>query len=237
MIQNATSCSFISPMLNPRLLAFLTKGQRLGAKTERRITMTNGSTYRERALQNPELFYQLVGQPRKPREGEQFNWTEHAARAQKALATAIGMLREEDQDILIARFGEEITLKEYGERLEVTKERARTIESRALRRLRTIIYDKMEIASLLCQALEVVYVPGGPLDPAWLTVEEAQEITGLSIEHLRYLCRDGKVEARRLPTDRRFWHISRESLKKYVLEASTTGQWKEVNANAEDTVL
>lgn len=52
-----------------------------------------------------------------------------------------------------------------------------------------------------------------PIPQGWLTTAEAEEVSGYTRAHLRYLASTDKVEARKVSD--RLWLISRESLEQY----------------------
>lgn len=182
--------------------------------------MTKTLGLKARAVHNPYLLARVIG-TRSPRDGEMFVWTSTAANAWAAIFAALDFLDEGDYNVLIARFGEAITLQEYGARIERSRERVRQIEARALRRLRFFLRP---YALGLQDVLSIHIVPDGLLDPAWITVRQAGELTGLSSSHIRFIVESGRVKCLEQRSKRAPIRISRESLKQYVFSPSSHGR-------------
>lgn len=49
--------------------------------------------------------------------------------------------------------------------------------------------------------------------PEWISVQEAAAYTGYTVQHIRYLLREGKVKGRRFGRD---WFTTREALDEYL---------------------
>ena len=171
---------------------------------------------------------------------ERLIWTglDQAKQARLAILDAILNLNETEQAIILARFGEELSLQACGDRMgNRSRERIRQIEARAIRRLRMILRKDM---ALLREAVAVVPVPGGPYDPAWITTKQAAELTELTRDHIRYLCREQKISSRRNPFKGGFLQIYRASLKSYVHGQASHGRrrgiWKGDNSDEVSSV-
>lgn len=194
----------------------------------------NGIVYS--AATNPVLAVRLSGGPRFPRPGypETLRWRKQAP------ALDIWCLQEEVYDVIkglpdplkaviMARFGEQCTLEVYGERIARTRERVRQLEAKALRTMR----QRLECLNTLREATEVVPIPGSSLDPDWVNTKQAVRLTGYSREHIRWLCRNGRIVCQINDFNRKELQISRASLRRYVLaglnDRRITGQWRANN--------
>jgi RNA polymerase sigma factor, sigma-70 family len=84
--------------------------------------------------------------------------------SQVVIRLALKDLNDHERTVIINRFGLEgrktLTLKEVGERLGITAERARQIEQQAMKRLRKLISRDLANTSTS------KHLPGGPLCPA-----------------------------------------------------------------------
>lgn len=149
--------------------------------------------------------------------GYQLVWTDATQEqwASEVVAKALKTLPERLQLLIQARFEERVTFKAYGQRIGVSRERARQMEAKALRILRGRLRGWQLMA--LQKAVQVVPVLGGPHDPAWITVRVGSELTELCAAQVRYLCRTGRVVTRPRFHKRAPYRIGRESLKRYVL--------------------
>lgn len=56
----------------------------------------------------------------------------------------------------------------------------------------------------------------------WLTTQEAAELAGYDIQHIRRLVRSGEIEARKW--GRISWMVNRESLLQYLTRMETQGE-------------
>lgn len=183
------------------------------------------------AVTNPLLTRVIVGRPFPlSKNHEILVWCPALQlEAQVVVLKAINQLKAVSREVLVARYGEKMTLLEYANRIGRSKERVRQLEAKAFRRLR---YHLQDHASLLKSATRITFVPGGALDPAWVTIAQARVHTGYSADHLRYLCSTGRVVSRKHPTDGRFVQILRNSLKDYTLALQEgrgrprAGQWR-----------
>lgn len=181
------------------------------------------------AVENPTFVAQIARVRIPYNKYEQLIWTEGQCSRDVRLTVleALGQLTEVDSAVLIARSGEGLTLAQYGERIDRSRERVRQIEAKALRRLRNLLRLEMDELS---KALAVVPVPEGPFDPNWVTTKQAAELTDLTMDHVRYLCRERKVVSRRYEHNRNLIAIGRNSLKFYVLGQAKNGRrrgvWK-----------
>jgi len=188
----------------------------------------NGDIYQ--AATNPVLAVRLSGAPRFPRPGypEVLEWITAPAldiwSLQEAVYEAIRSLPERLQDVIMARFAEETTLKDYGERIGRSKERVRQLEAKALRYMRHRLGGETLIA--LGAATEVVPLPGSALDPDWVDTRQAAELTGYSRPHIRWICRQGYVVCQINPLKRDRYQISKASLKAYVESRPKDGRKK-----------
>ncbi len=54
----------------------------------------------------------------------------------------------------------------------------------------------------------------------WITVQQAAELSGYHIEHIRRLIRMGEIEARKFAT---VWQVNRKSLFAYIRKAEELG--------------
>lgn len=177
------------------------------------------------AIHNPRLLARIAG-IRTPHPGEEFVWTAMAGEAWAAIFAAMDVIVGREYEVIIARFGEGLTLQECGERFERTRERSRQIEAAALRKLRHLLRP---FADDLIAALSIRIIPDGLLDPSWVTVKQAAELTGLTPGHIRFLAR-GRLETRPHPTNKVLVWISRKDLKRYISSSSNHGRkrgvWK-----------
>lgn len=185
---------------------------------------------RMKAACNPFLAVRVGGGSRVPYPGypERLHWTGNKVGACKTgLFRAIILLQPKYRAVILARFGEEVTLQAYGTRIERSRERVRQLEAKAVRIMRGHMAHLM---TDLREATVVVPIPGGALDPDWLYTKQASELTGLTTPHIRYLCRTGRVKARKNPLRRNAWQLSRTSLQAYVLDGQgdrrKTGEWR-----------
>ena len=183
-----------------------------------------------KAAYNPLLAARIAG-IRLPRPGERLVWVdrdnESHTKFKIAIFGGLSDLPERYRDVIIARFGGEgATLQEIANRIGRTRERIRQMEVQALRRLRHHL-DIRGLMTTLREAIQVEPIPGGPLDPDWVSVEEAHLLTGLSKHHLRYLCRKGYIKCQRNPLRRNYLQISRKSLRAYVIGPRRRGVWNE----------
>jgi excisionase family DNA binding protein len=174
----------------------------------------------------PDFITRLVNAPC-PFPGEEILvWTssEAEALAQSIVANAIQSMDEPyfkvDHRQIIYRIIAGDNLKQIGG----SKEKGRQLIARALRRLR----NRLQVGQMdkLAQAVKVEPIPNGPRDPAWMSVQQAHETTGLSRDHLRWLVRQGKIESRVHPTRRNLIQLKRESLKEYVKSPGEKGRKK-----------
>lgn len=188
-----------------------------------------------RAATNPLLAVRIVAGPSLPRPGypEVLRWRPAGPALdiwslQESIYDDIKKLPKNLQDVILARFAEECTLADYGKRISRSRERVRQLEGKALRILRSKL---RRISRELLEATEVVPIPGSALDPDWISVREAAQITGYCREHLRWLCRTGKVACQINPLKRSCLQISKASLRAYIEagpeDGRRTGRWKE----------
>lgn len=193
----------------------------------------NGDIYQ--AATNPKLAVCLSGAPRFPRPGypESLEWIKAPAlgiwKLQETVYAAIRELPGRLQDVIRARFGQEMTLENYGRQIGRTKERVRQLEAQALRVLRGKLGG--DILFALSAATEVVPLPGSALDPDWVDTRQAHELTGYTRQHVRWLCRQKYVVCQINPLKRDRYQISRESLEAYVKsrprDGRKTGKWED----------
>lgn len=185
--------------------------------------MSLKETLQLQASQNPELAKALVG-CRLLRTGEELQWTgPDVARVQSALFTAIGELPDRLYDVILARYGGGLSLSDYSKRIDRSRERARQLEAKAIRLMRAYLY-RMDLAQTVEESITVAPVPGGPFDPAWVSVKEAAELTDLALDHIRRRAREGYLKARVNEYRRNEIQIQRASLKRYVFGESTGGR-------------
>lgn len=200
--------------------------------------MDNEIVYK--AATNPVLAVRLAGGPGYPRPGypEVLVFKKNIPALdiftlQETVYDAIKTLDDRDRAVILARFGEETTLQEYGDRIGRTRERVRQLEARALRVLRSQVQD---IIDKLREATEIMAEPGSCLDPDWINTTQAAKITGYSKEHIRHLCRTRRVTCQIHPLKRNQLQISAISLAAYVIEGQgdgrRTGEWKENDEQA-----
>jgi len=181
------------------------------------------------AVSNPRLVARITSMRTPVNRWERLVWADGpcATNARMTILEALGRLPEVSSAVLVARFGEELTLKEYAQRIERSRERVRQLEAKALRQLRGLV--RTEVTELR-KAIRVRPVPMGPFDPNWLDTKQAAQITGLTRDHIRYLCREHKVISKRYRHNDTLLAIQRRSLKAYVLATAPRGRrrgiWK-----------
>jgi hypothetical protein len=185
------------------------------------------------AATNPLMAVRLSSSPGYTRPGypERLVWKDaRAIELQVQIYDAIGELTDTDRAVILARYGEETTLQEYGDRIGRTRERVRQLEARAVRKLRFLLRN---IIAELREATEIVPVKGGALDPDWLDTEWAAKITGYTASHIRWLCRTEKVTCQVNPLKKNSLQVSKKSLRAYVAAGQAlgdrryTGEWRE----------
>ena len=195
----------------------------------------NGLVYK--AATNPALAVRLAGGSGYPRPGypEKLVWRDvpDLISLQEALYNAIKQLISVDRDVILARFAEECTLREYGDRINRSRERVRQLESRSLRRM---LFHLQGWLDKLREATEVVAEPGSALDPDWIGTKEAAEITSYTRGHICYLCRTGRVVSQVNPLKRNHLQVSQISLAAYIVggegDGRRTGEWRENDEQA-----
>lgn len=175
------------------------------------------------AAKNPALAARITGAPVPYPGEEQYESVSgyFQSQAQEALFAAIGQLKDNLREVIVALYGEGISLAEYGRRIDRSRERARQLEAKALRQFR---YRLIIHFVGLHSSVKVVAIPGGPRDPRWLNTGEAARLTELCTEHIRYLARQGKIESRDHPTKGMRIQVGRASLKAYVLGPGLQGR-------------
>lgn len=195
------------------------------------------NTFVYKAATNPVLAVRISGGPGYPRPGypEKLVFKKNLPALdvftlQETVYAAIKALDDRYKDVILARFGEKVTLQEYGTRIDRTRERVRQLEARALRMLRLRL---LPILSDLRDATEIVVIPGSALDPDWIGTEEAAKRSGYARAHVRYLCRTDRVISQINPLKKNYLQISAMSLAAYIRDGQgdgrRTGQWKEVD--------
>lgn len=183
---------------------------------------------------NPEFVAYVACMPIPLTKWEHLVWKggPESRNARLTVLAAMASLPEVSSAVLMARFGEKLTLQEYGVRVDLSRERVRQLQVKAIRQLRNKLLKKL---GALQAALVLEPIPGGPCDPDWVTTEKGAELTGLTADHIRYLCRSDKVISKRYDHNHNLIAIERESLKAYVLGQTTHGSrrgiWKGDDAN------
>lgn len=181
------------------------------------------------AAANPELAADIGGARIPTGAGYHLRWAsdEQRRQSQDLVIMALRQLADPCRDVVGARYGTGLTLAGYGRQINRSRERIRQLQSKALRHLRHLLRSNL---AMLRDAVGVVPVPGGPHDPAWMTTWAAHELTTLSLDHLRYLCRTGRVVVQERTWKRQPYRISRASLKQYILGVASDGRshgiWK-----------
>jgi len=193
-----------------------------------------------RAATNPTLAVRLAGGPAFPRPGypEVLRWKESPTldiqTLQEGIFYAIQGLPPRLREVIEARFGEEVTLQDYGRRIGRTKERVRQLEAHALRKMHYAL--RGEALEALRNATEVVAIPGSALDPDWVDTRAAAHLTGYTRDHIRWLCRNKRVRCQINPLKRNRLQISRASLQAYIAagrgDGRRTGEWRKENEQA-----
>lgn len=177
-----------------------------------------------KAARNPALAARITGAPIMPYPGEEM-WESvpgyFQSQAQAALFAALTLLEDNLRDVIIAIYGEGLSLADYGRRISRSRERARQLEAKALRRLRFWLRNHFVA---LHASIKVVPIPDGPRDPRWLGTKQAAELTDLTRDHIRYLAQGGKIKSRNHPTKGMRIQIERASLKAYVLHPGCQGR-------------
>lgn len=178
-----------------------------------------------RAASNAMLAARICGHRGPVNKAEELIWSgDKAPDARWAILCALEKLPERSLQVLVARFGDELSLEEYGQRIGRTRERVRQLEARALRQMRVKLRrDEMQT---LRDSLKVTPVPGGPFDPEWIGTKMAAHLTELSRDHIRYLCRTNRVMHKEHPFNKTLILISRSSLEAYVQGTAQHGRRK-----------
>lgn len=188
------------------------------------------------AARNP-ILAQKLSHLRDPRTGEELRWKAGHPRTgivQDAIYRTIDELPNREKEIILSRYGEGLTLRETAKQFPKirTRERVRQIEATAIRRIRHLLLVRHKLFPFqVAVPLEIVAIPGGPLDPDWVSTREAAELTEYSLDHIRKLAREGRVESRPNEFDGRTILINKASLRAYVLGGNWRrhGVWKEEN--------
>lgn len=184
---------------------------------------TKQDELRQTAANNPELAARITNGPY-PYPGEEMYQRidgYYQFQARQALFEAIGRLKENLYNCIIALYSESISMAEYGRRIKRSRERVRQLEAKALRRLRLHLVTYLVG---LRSSFQVVPIPDGPRDPAWIGTRQAARLTNLSMHHIRHLARTGKITSRLHPTLGMRIQVGRQSLKDYVLSQGVKGR-------------
>ncbi len=161
------------------------------------------------------------------RKGETLIWASPEAKSQagQIIAGAVGRMVEPHRRIkyrqIICEMVDGQTVKQIG---WGSQSQGSLLASTALYRLRNAL--RLKGMDDLAETVKVVPVPGGPYDPAWISIREAHELTDLSRDHLRLLARQEKVVSRIHPTHKGKIQLNRESLKKYIETPGGKGRRK-----------
>lgn len=159
-----------------------------------------------------------------PGEGQELAWVseEIEEEAKAIISQALTQIPVDLQKIWVRR--------ENGESfssLAANRERARQLYAKAARRLRGKIVEADQV-KFLHDSIYITYTPNGRFDPAWASIAQAAQITGLSADHLRYLARNQFVESQKI---RGMVYLRKSSLKNWIesepKRGKKRGQWLE----------